>query len=158
MSDVVGAWTRWVGILLCFCFRISPFTYAIHTGVSSHSNTRAVGWCDLQHAQASIQLPPCQWPIQPRGRAPLSLCPAWAPSFHLESSTQRCHRTRQKYVFVEIRGKYYNSEAKLTWTMCELAMFLNLTISVWLWKIPVSIQVASFSLVRQRCDSSRQTR
>lgn len=156
MSDVVGAWTRWVSVLLCFCFRIFCFTYAIHTGVSSHSHTRAVGWCDLQHAQASIQLPPCQWPIQPRGRAPLSLVQsALQRAFQVESSTQHRNRTQQNYVFVQAWEFWYLTQI-CTFFVPHPGRF-SLALED-LQATPVSIQVPPVSLVRQRCDSSRQTR
>ncbi len=43
------------------------------THTHTHTHSQAILWCDLQHMQAGIQLPPCQWPIQPSGCTSLRL-------------------------------------------------------------------------------------
>lgn len=46
----------------------------------THTHTEAILHCDLQNMQAGIQLPPCQWPIQPSG------CTSLRSSLHSLSS------------------------------------------------------------------------
>lgn len=63
----------------------------IPNNTHTHTHTQAIHWCDLQHIQTGIQLPPCQWPIQPSGCTSLRFSPASVQSIfhhilHIENS------------------------------------------------------------------------